>query len=331
MNDPERLLNGEATSFEKAMIRSGRTETPPAHSKTRAMAALGVGGAMVSSAAQVGAGSGAVAGGIATAGKVGLGLLVGKWIGVGVMVGGVAIGAGALSRTVRSKPLARDLGAAGEHATAPQTSSAFGAAITPPSDEPRRPMSPARIGEIAAAPDAPSQPGSDEGHLAPAGPSSAPIRIGRLPVLATAAATARSAAHADSLHSGAHADSLHSAAPADSLHSAAPAESPVSGPIQDQRRSRIGSALTEELSEIDQARRDLAAGFAEKALARLDHYEAEYAKGRLLDEAKVVRIEALLTAGRRVEAVMVGDRVLQEHAESPYAVRVRTLLGNREP
>jgi outer membrane protein assembly factor BamD (BamD/ComL family) len=59
----------------------------------------------------------------------------------------------------------------------------------------------------------------------------------------------------------------------------------------------------------------------------IDDYEARFPGGSLAQEATVLRIEALASQGDRQGASALGDRFVAEHPTSPYAARVRQLLG----
>jgi hypothetical protein len=87
-------------------------------------------------------------------------------------------------------------------------------------------------------------------------------------------------------------------------------------------------SLADEVAAIKAAKSALLAGNASEALHQLDAYRARFPRGRLTQEASVVRIEALLKSGNRSAASAAGDRFLAAHADSPYAARVHTLIGH---
>ncbi|MEZ4221077.1 MAG: hypothetical protein R3B13_09110 [Polyangiaceae bacterium] len=87
------------------------------------------------------------------------------------------------------------------------------------------------------------------------------------------------------------------------------------------------AAPASELELMDDARSAVLAGDAAKALAALDARERAHGQGMLGPEAEVLRIEALMAAGRRGEAASRAQRFLLQHAQSPHARRVRTLLS----
>jgi TolA-binding protein len=84
--------------------------------------------------------------------------------------------------------------------------------------------------------------------------------------------------------------------------------------------------LGDEVTALDRARRAMTDGDAAGALRRLDDYEAHFSRGALVEEAQVLRIEALLAEGDRGAAARVASRFLAAHPSSPHAARVRALL-----
>lgn len=118
----------------------------------------------------------------------------------------------------------------------------------------------------------------------------------------------------------------------------APAAPPASAPHAAQaarvalvpRPSAGASAppdVSEELALLDRARRDLARGDASAALAVLTEHDRRFRSGELGPEAEVLRVEALLAAGRRAEAARLARILLAKRPHSPYKVRLRRLLG----
>jgi len=86
-------------------------------------------------------------------------------------------------------------------------------------------------------------------------------------------------------------------------------------------------SLAEEVAAIKSAKTALAAGDPSQALHELDAYRAHFPHGRLVQEAAVVRIEALVRAGNTAAANAAADRFLAGNEGSPYAARVRSLVG----
>jgi outer membrane protein assembly factor BamD (BamD/ComL family) len=87
----------------------------------------------------------------------------------------------------------------------------------------------------------------------------------------------------------------------------------------------------EELGMLEQARSALAAGDAARTLAILDGYAVTFPHPSMAPEATVLRIEALMRAGDAAAAHRVGDAFLAGQPQSPYAERVRSLLGESNP
>lgn len=85
--------------------------------------------------------------------------------------------------------------------------------------------------------------------------------------------------------------------------------------------------LHDEVVRLDEARAKLARGDAAGALVSLDQHDREFPRGLLGAEAEVLRVEALVKAGRRDEARARGERLLAREPNGPHAKRLRTLLG----
>jgi hypothetical protein len=84
-----------------------------------------------------------------------------------------------------------------------------------------------------------------------------------------------------------------------------------------------------EIAALDSARSALRSGRTGEALTALDHYDASYAKaGSLRVEATALRIEALLRSGKRARATSLANAFLARNPKSPYAARVRALIGD---
>ena len=85
--------------------------------------------------------------------------------------------------------------------------------------------------------------------------------------------------------------------------------------------------LSDQLAIIDTAREELRSHRPGEALATLDRYAKSYPRGAFAPEATLVRIEALLALGQRPEAVRLAHQFLDRAPNSPYARRVRSLIG----
>ncbi|MBN2195218.1 MAG: hypothetical protein JW751_20540 [Polyangiaceae bacterium] len=109
-------------------------------------------------------------------------------------------------------------------------------------------------------------------------------------------------------------------------HRRPPAPSPTlrsSGP-------RAAPSLSEELTALDRARGALERGQPTAALAELDAYQRAGGR-RLVEEAEVLRIEALARAGEDSAARALARRFLATHPGSPLVDRVRSFLGSGAP
>lgn len=84
-------------------------------------------------------------------------------------------------------------------------------------------------------------------------------------------------------------------------------------------------SLAAELDAIRPAKARLASGDAAGALAQVRQYRAQFPKGRLGVEATVIEVEALVALGQRSAAERLAAPLLK--GDSPYAARLRTLLG----
>jgi hypothetical protein len=85
--------------------------------------------------------------------------------------------------------------------------------------------------------------------------------------------------------------------------------------------------LGDEVAALDGARQALAAGNATGALSALDAYQRAARAPRLASEATLLRIEALLRAGRRAEATAVAQTFADKNPDSPFADRARALTA----
>jgi hypothetical protein len=85
-------------------------------------------------------------------------------------------------------------------------------------------------------------------------------------------------------------------------------------------------ALAAELALLDRARSRLRSGDASGALAGLDAYEKNHGQGILATEATLLKIEALVLAGRKDDARTVAAPLLQRRAGDMTGDRARALL-----
>jgi hypothetical protein len=117
---------------------------------------------------------------------------------------------------------------------------------------------------------------------------------------------------------------------------AAPAESRSALPSGEGQPASASAAadsaepsLAEEVALIRRARTQLSSGDTAGALATLDEHTARFKKPKLSSEATVLRIDALLRSGKQAEARRLAAPIIA--SDSPYATRVRTLVGNTAP
>lgn len=93
-------------------------------------------------------------------------------------------------------------------------------------------------------------------------------------------------------------------------------------------RSRASTdALEREIALVEAARAALRRDDAEGTLGVLDGYDREFPRGAFAVEVSVLRIEALMRAGRTEEAQRLGSRFLEVHREGAFARRVRASLN----
>jgi TolA-binding protein len=85
--------------------------------------------------------------------------------------------------------------------------------------------------------------------------------------------------------------------------------------------------LTEELSMLENARRALSAKDYGLALKTLDAYSRRFPRRKMGSEATVLRIETLAAKGDDAAAGEIGRAFLRAQPRSPYAKRVRSLIG----
>jgi hypothetical protein len=100
-------------------------------------------------------------------------------------------------------------------------------------------------------------------------------------------------------------------------------------PVDEPAAQDPSSTLLEEVASLDAARRALARGNAASAVSLLVAHEARFPSGTLTPEARVLRIRALLAAGRRAEAERLASQFLAANPGSPHAARIRSLLSGR--
>ncbi len=89
--------------------------------------------------------------------------------------------------------------------------------------------------------------------------------------------------------------------------------------------------VTVEVLLIDEARRALARGRAQEALAALARYRAEAPTQRLLPEARYLEMEAYLAKGDAAAARRAAQTLIERYPSAPHAARARWVLGDQKP
>lgn len=122
------------------------------------------------------------------------------------------------------------------------------------------------------------------------------------------------------------------------LHEAPPVASvkPESTPTPSSHAPRTTAAaaapvdsLGEEAARLRSVREDLSAGRTQQAFRKLDQYDDRFGShGAMREEAAVMRVEALLQAGRTTEANALGSRLLVERPNGAFARKLRSLLAS---
>lgn len=88
-------------------------------------------------------------------------------------------------------------------------------------------------------------------------------------------------------------------------------------------------SLADEVAALDGARRALASSDGAGALRALDAFQGTFPRARLGTEALVLRVEALVLAGRPADARALGEPFVAAHPDSPFAPRVRRAIGQK--
>jgi hypothetical protein len=88
--------------------------------------------------------------------------------------------------------------------------------------------------------------------------------------------------------------------------------------------------LRDEADLLQSAGGAIARSEFDRALYLLDSYDARFASGVLAEEALVLRVRALLAAGRRQEAQRTTADFERRRPESFYVPRLRALLQDRD-
>jgi outer membrane protein assembly factor BamD (BamD/ComL family) len=84
--------------------------------------------------------------------------------------------------------------------------------------------------------------------------------------------------------------------------------------------------LSEEVSLLDEARRQLVNHDGPAAMRAASTYLTRFPAGRLGDEAQVLRVDAAFLIGGRSASAPLAEAFLREHPDSPHAPALRELL-----
>jgi TolA-binding protein len=292
MKAPRTRVDEATTELERELLRSWSAERPSSAARRRALGvAVGAAGAAAASSA-AGATGAALANGVAPKATAAVLLAAAKWL----AAGGLVVTGALVARPYLSHEAARPAAAV---AAAP----------------PRR--APALAPPAAAAP-ALAPPAAAAPRLAPPAAGLAPPEPANAPAAARAPSEPEHQRHVSRERRAANPRAVVAAPAAEAP--ATVAEAPAPEP------KRATRELGEQVASLDRAGRALAAGEAAEALRLIDEYQARFPTGSLLQEATVVRVDALLALGRRADATAVAATFLSSHPTSPYAAKLRRRL-----
>jgi hypothetical protein len=85
--------------------------------------------------------------------------------------------------------------------------------------------------------------------------------------------------------------------------------------------------LTEELAILSKAATELRAGRASAALRLLDEHRRKFPTGRLVEERRAARVQALCALGNRAEAEAELARLVRTSPRSPHVARAQRACG----
>jgi hypothetical protein len=88
----------------------------------------------------------------------------------------------------------------------------------------------------------------------------------------------------------------------------------------------VSDPVTTQLGALDTIRATLLAGHPQVALALLREFDSRNPSSLLKEEVTVLRIDALVDAGREGEAVALAEALLRAHPQSAYGEHVRSKL-----
>ncbi len=91
------------------------------------------------------------------------------------------------------------------------------------------------------------------------------------------------------------------------------------------------STLRDEIARLDGVLSAVAAADDPRAVRLADDYERRFPRGTFVQEAEILRIEALVREGKRDAASSAADRFLAAYPSSPHAARLRADTGSAAP
>jgi hypothetical protein len=95
--------------------------------------------------------------------------------------------------------------------------------------------------------------------------------------------------------------------------------------------SALDHSLRDETRALDRAREALDAHRPAEVLRLLDEYSRSFPQGRLRPEAVILRLAALLAAGRQQAADSLASQLLSDEAYVSYVPRIQSLLREVKP
>jgi hypothetical protein len=290
MSDLRPILQDNPNELEKVLLGSARLDAPPVAAKGRALAALGFAAVTTTTAG---------AGGATTVATSGAALVI-KWLAIGVIGSAVTLGVAEGLSPTRSASRAAPGTIAARSVPEPRPSAHLVAIPVAPSALPAS----APISE-AVRTEMPEREAQPEPPASPAGAPDVPLsRIPQAPPAPRAAAPTSAATPAFAIPAGPE-------------------------PPHETARATFApqSTLAAEVIALGEARRALTSGEAVSSLSLLETYDRRFVQPTLALEATVLRIEALVALGRLDEARRLARGMLVAHPDSPYAQRVRSLVG----
>ncbi len=93
------------------------------------------------------------------------------------------------------------------------------------------------------------------------------------------------------------------------------------------RRARTSDGLADEVALLSRATSELSSGNAAAALLQLDEHARRFPVGRLIEERRSARVQALCALGERREAGLELARLATEAPTSPHVPRVHSACG----